>query len=454
MKRFKYTKKEKRNMKRSIIITLLILTVLLISCQQTRSFDEVETRGGSQENNIRIESPSGNGAQRPTGSQRPIRQGDLSVSECRERALDELVKTCPPSMLNGLEDLIPIPSQKTTSTLSITKDDCIDFTKRMFKKYCEEEFVPPTETEPPVTDDDPYLGNAGGVNLGEATEISCDDEACSRGYCTKGEYECMQLEVVCDGIDNEDAIVRISGDGSAGTVVLYTGGVGMGLFGLPYPTSNGEPAEEALDLYMNTLRDKGFQLVEVGWESPGPWGIENKGDAGSRTLACRPATAMFWIYNNLHEGGLFAAQGNSGGSSQTAFSLTYYGADEILDVVNLGGGPPLCPIIIDGRTNGAENDEYCHQGPEGNFGGLEFINEPLLSGDPLLNYPDTKVNVFVGENEPHEIAHEENNLYYHAVESDKTFTWLPNTWHPTHLTIEGATATSQAILDRYEELYG
>jgi hypothetical protein len=53
------------------------------------------------------------------------------------------------------------------------------------------------------------------------------------------------------------------------------------------------------------------------------------------------------VNENLHAGGktrLFAAQGTSGGASQIAFALAHYGVSEFLDLANLGGGLPGCPL--------------------------------------------------------------------------------------------------------------
>ena len=76
------------------------------------------------------------------------------------------------------------------------------------------------------------------------------------------------------------------------------------------------------------------------------------------SLARRSATAFDWVNDNIHQGGFFAAQGNSGGSSQIALALAYYGLDEVLNLANLGGGPLPCPISK-GEALNRNDQEKC-----------------------------------------------------------------------------------------------
>ena len=163
--------------------------------------------------------------------------------------------------------------------------------------------------------------------------------------------------------------------------------------------------------------------VEVKWEDPGIW----EGDSRAITLACRYATVARWIYDNLHEGGeatLFVAQGGSGGAAQIAFGLAHYGLDEIIDLANLGGGPPFCP-----RCGGTP----------------EYPREPLLSGNPRVNYPSTTVRFFLGENEPTQYIIDNSNEYFNAITSEKTMQIVPNTEHGVLFTQEGTAALIAAV---------
>ena len=101
---------------------------------------------------------------------------------------------------------------------------------------------------------------------------------------------------------------------------MTVGGRGTGWYGV------GESVEgsDNINGMMDTLLFDGYKLVEVRWDEPGIL----EGPGGSISLACRAATGFDWVYENIHQGGFFAAQGNGGGSAQIAFALAYYGIDE------------------------------------------------------------------------------------------------------------------------------
>ena len=167
----------------------------------------------------------------------------------------------------------------------------------------------------------------------------------------------------------------------------------------------------------------GFLAVDIRWEEPGIWGSSRR----AITLTCRYATVARWIYNNLHEGAeatLFVAQGTSGGAAQIAFGLAHYRLDEIIDLANLSGGPPGCPICA----------------------GLPRVNqEALLSGDPRVDYPSTTVRFFLGENEPTQNTIDTANRFHDAITATKTIQIVPNTGHNVYLTQEGTAALIAAV---------
>ncbi|MFC1593124.1 hypothetical protein ACFL4C_03830 [Candidatus Omnitrophota bacterium] len=142
---------------------------------------------------------------------------------------------------------------------------------------------------------------------------------------------------------------------------------------------------ESINGMMATLLDDGYKLVEVAWDEPGVW----EGPGGSISLACRSATIIDWVHKNIHQGGLFAAQGNSGGSAQIAFSLAYYGLGDLLDLANLSGGPPPCPISTEGIINYGDQRQ-CTVGAEL----WNESTEPMLFGNPRFYYPNTIVRIF------------------------------------------------------------
>ena len=187
---------------------------------------------------------------------------------------------------------------------------------------------------------------------------------------------------------------------------------------------------------MDTLLVDGYKLVEVRWVAPGVW----EGPGGSISLACRSATVFDWVYENIHQGGFFAAQGNSGGSAQIAFSLAYYGIDEILDLANLSGGPPPCPITTEGEVNKEEQLKCLVEAELWNES-----REPMLFGNPRLHYPNTVVRFFLGEHERSAEIIETANAYHEAITSEKSIQIVPNTPHGVHHTAEGTAALTTSI---------
>lgn len=196
-------------------------------------------------------------------------------------------------------------------------------------------------------------------------------------------------------------------------------------------------AGKSVQWIMEELRRDGYRLVEVAWRPSSIW----QGPAWARTNACKYATFARWAYDNLHEEGLFAAQGNSGGSAQIAFSVAYYGIDDILDVVNLGGGPPPCP-----REEGGMNyteQHFC----TGGIGSWDESREPFLSGPAWFDYPTMTTNFFLGEFEKNQNVIVTVNTYHSLIESEKTMTTVPDTGHGVHKTPEGAEALVSALRD-------
>jgi len=173
-----------------------------------------------------------------------------------------------------------------------------------------------------------------------------------------------------------------------------------------------------------TFTGDGLTVAEVAWQEPGIWGSSRP-----RTMACRFATVARWAYDNVHSSaGVFVAQGTSGGASQVAFALTYYGLGDILDLANIGSGPPLCPLCPFNSTN----------------------LEPLLprggaaTVQPQLGYRST-VRIFLGANEESPDIVADANAYFSAITSAKSMTRIPGTGHHIEETQNGINAYIQSV---------
>jgi hypothetical protein len=107
-----------------------------------------------------------------------------------------------------------------------------------------------------------------------------------------------------------------------------------------------EPELEMLTYYAS----QGYGVVEIGWSTA--W--EHTTNANIQNAACRPATFLNFVYENIYlpittgqngnaKAGM-CAQGFSAGSAAVAYSLAYYGAGTYLDNVELISGPVLSDL--------------------------------------------------------------------------------------------------------------
>lgn len=78
----------------------------------------------------------------------------------------------------------------------------------------------------------------------------------------------INVTITCHGIANASARLRLTGGGTAGTILLTTGGGGTGVY-----RAGGEAIEGRENIHgmMDTLLDDGYKLVEVAWDKPGVW---------------------------------------------------------------------------------------------------------------------------------------------------------------------------------------
>ncbi|HKW60254.1 MAG TPA: hypothetical protein VJR46_10945 [Candidatus Dormibacteraeota bacterium] len=106
--------------------------------------------------------------------------------------------------------------------------------------------------------------------------------------------------------------------------------------------------------WLNNVTSAGYEVVQVQWAQPG-WEAASSGElAGAAHAACRPATAINWIYSNLYlqlsvprpaRGACgFCIAGTSAGGSVVAYVLAYYGLDSIVNAAIPISGPPHAAI--------------------------------------------------------------------------------------------------------------
>jgi hypothetical protein len=150
---------------------------------------------------------------------------------------------------------------------------------------------------------------------------------------------CDKATVSCTNTDDISVIFGHKTPASTvkGTIFLHAGSGGTAAF------SYG-PAGES---YVNSYYNSGYRVVELEWASD--WEIATSaGPENVKIAACRPATLLNYIYENIHGGGAgqgaMCAHGDSAGSAAMAYALTWYKSDSFLDKVVLTSGPVLGDI--------------------------------------------------------------------------------------------------------------
>lgn len=135
---------------------------------------------------------------------------------------------------------------------------------------------------------------------------------------------CEAYDVVCEGLPAAVVEVayydRSAGAPSKGSVVFGSGGDGTGFYN-----------------YTQTrrLQDAGYAVIDRRW----PAGWFTAGTAGPQQAACRLAALLRHLRKNVVPTGAFCATGNSGGSAELAYALTWQGAGKVLDFGMPSSGP-------------------------------------------------------------------------------------------------------------------
>lgn len=277
---------------------------------------------------------------------------------------------------------------------------------------------------------------------------------------------CQEMSIECPALNPLRVTVLVSrppvGVVVRGTVVLGTGGGGTGFY-------EGSPASGAM---VERLRVAGFVVVQRAWERG--WHLTTAGMAGA---ACRYATLLQWVRDNVHATGGFCATGNSAGSAEIAFSLSRYGMDAVLDFAVPTGGPPVgrmdeaCPATqsstwpgqcaaLLSQYPGACPSTVCtyngfgQQYVDGAYASMPCSSGPAsaavtLRADSVAS-PDARlqlsipVHAIMGKLDCTQ-AVSQGLAWFDAIESEKTIEFVGNTAHEVQQTVEGSAAIEQAL---------
>jgi hypothetical protein len=148
--------------------------------------------------------------------------------------------------------------------------------------------------------------------------------SCPTGYVAG--MTCFEAQMSCPGTANIGFTYGVENPAGtlAGTIVFLEGGAGK----------NESGSQNFLQQYLKN----GFRIVQMTWQSA--WEVTGRPNPASiKTAACRPATFLNYISQNISGDGAMCAQGDSAGSGAVAYSLAWYGAADFLDKAVLMSGP-------------------------------------------------------------------------------------------------------------------
>lgn len=166
---------------------------------------------------------------------------------------------------------------------------------------------------------------------------------------------CYELEVTCAELGSSEKVrlrlgLPAAGVPGRGTILFFSGWTGNYWWQWDSdPVAPDDAEANAEDrriranhkMIIDELRAAGFLTVDVKWERG--WFIADEGNRENPPLlACKPATLVQWVYDELHDTSpdrAFCATGHSNGAAELAYLLSRYGMDEILSLVIMEAGP-------------------------------------------------------------------------------------------------------------------
>ncbi len=311
----------------------------------------------------------------------------------------------------------------------------------------------------PATSD----AGGGGGQLGTVSEL---DDPCPDGNGPLAGTRCIQVEVACPDIPALVAQIRITDPAAdaapRGTILFGTGGGGDSFY----------DRSATAAVMMRSLAGGGFRIVQRAWAEQ--W---ESGGAGLAAAACRYATLLTWVGDELRTDGALCATGNSGGSAEIAYALSRFGREEILDLAVPTGGPVMSRVDLGCLDSEGWQDE-CRAVPDGTtcepaaieceYSGSNFalidgpylpdtpceshdddfastlLADSILSPDADLDFGSTPVHQLLGDRDCTQ-ALPQGVLWYDAVTSEKAQTFVAGTGHSTFGTSEGAAAIRRVL---------
>jgi hypothetical protein len=275
---------------------------------------------------------------------------------------------------------------------------------------------------------------------------------------------CYNMVVSCPSVADALGHIKVTlADNPVGTLVLASGGNGLSLWEqFPY-------GQTVLDNFLAA----GYSFVQMHWTPPYGW---QTGPGGIRRVACRPATLINWIYNNINPNAStpMCAAGTSAGSEQVGLSLAHYGIGSILAMAELISGPPfaredyacecnqptlpdpcgsmnlnLCIPLHDAEdyVDPAYVRPFCANAVTTHSTVDEdiFLGDSILSPDGVLAYPNTYVHFVFGGLDTG-AAPVMGQLYEQAITTNTAFACVADAKHIILNYADGAAQVSSDLI--------
>lgn len=283
--------------------------------------------------------------------------------------------------------------------------------------------------------------------------------------CPSGDpRKCYDLSITCEGVQDEITVMLLVDEPSSGykgTITFHSGAGGKGLWA---PDDKPHAQQVLAD-----VKADGYRSVEVKWGNNG-WLAGSDLREGITAMACRPATVLKWIHDNLYEevvgNEAFCATGNSGGSVQVSLSMLNYGLDKYMDLVIPTAGPGLgrldlgCmeeeghPLFLMQQTS-IFDKSYGFFTPGGPCSTKDesyldrFIEDSQALGERDFYYPHTMVWNLVGEMDTGTVTNAQSQEVYNRwVDKGSPFVnreVIASAGHGVHDSEEGANRISEVL---------
>jgi hypothetical protein len=188
--------------------------------------------------------------------------------------------------------------------------------------------------------------------------------------------QCSSAIVTCPGTaDIQVTYGVLTGAPGKGTILIHGGSGGTE----PY---NG--------MVSPLYQAAGYSLIQLAWATQ--WEDTGLSTKNVGMAACRPATLLSYLANDVAPSGPKCALGNSAGSAAMGYSLAWYGASTYLDKVQFSSGPVFSDISQGCQVPSPGPQTICPAGQFGCEAGDTFTDSP--SYDPSSA---TNVGVITGD---------------------------------------------------------